>query len=198
MLWKYGLSVVKTNKLITNDDFVAVRSNEVSALDYVVLKLKISCIVQELPLQVSKASPKPGEIVLLSVLDSKFTRAWRFTVPLYPEDLVDWLKSSGSGSSSNIPTPSFESSINFDDAKDLKQIIIALPFVIYKPGLPIFKDLDGQVAGMYSSIVFINRGEEKERFISFAVSMPRIIAVRNPVKPRNGSQTILIKAVERS
>jgi hypothetical protein len=159
---------------VTNDDFVAVRSNEDSALDYVVLKLKTSHIVQELPLQVSKASPEPGEIMLLPV-DSVVFLSWRLPVQPYPQYLADWLKSSGSSSSSNIPTPSCEPSINFDDAKYLKQIIIAISHVFSKPGLPIFKDLDYQVAGMCSRTVFINRGQEKKRFISFAVSMPRII-----------------------
>jgi hypothetical protein len=91
---------------VTNDDFVAVRSNEDCALDYVVLKLETSHIVQELPLQVSKASPEPGEIVLLSEFYSTFPMLGRFTVEPYPEDLVDWLTSSGSSSSSKIPTPS--------------------------------------------------------------------------------------------
>jgi hypothetical protein len=160
---------------VTNDDFVAARSNEDSALDYVVLKLKTSRIVQELPLQVSKASPEPGETVLLPEVNTIFPLPWQFTVQPYPEDLVDWLKSSGSSSCSNIPTPSCEPSINFDEAKDLKQIIISIPYVTSKPGLPIFKHLDYQVAGMYSSAVFINRGEKKERLTSFAVSMPIII-----------------------
>jgi hypothetical protein len=155
---------------VTNDDFVAVRSNEDSALDYAVLKLKTSRIVQELPLQVSKASPEPDEIVLVPQAYPLFG-----TVQRYPEDLVDWLKSSGSSSSSNIPTPSCEPSINFDDAKDLKQIIIAICPVLSQPGLPIFKDRDRQVAGMCSSNVFINRDKKKEPFISFGVSMPRII-----------------------
>jgi hypothetical protein len=157
---------------VTNDDFVAVRSNEDSALDYVVLKLKTSHIVQELPLQVSKASPEPGKSVLVPEHIRRFgNKAWRFTVQPYPEDLVDWLKSSGSSSSSNIPSLSCEPSINFDDAKDIKQIIICEAF--YKPGLPIFKD--DQVVGMLGSIVFINRGEEKNIFCTFAVSMPTII-----------------------
>jgi hypothetical protein len=166
---------------VTNDDFVAVRSNEDSALDYVVLKLKTSRILHELPLQVSKASPEPGEIVVLPEVDMKiglpweFNTPWPFTVQPYPEDLVDWLKSSGSSSSSNIPTPSCEPSINFDDAKDLKQIIIAIIKASSKPGLPILKDRDLQVAGMCSSIVFINWGKSKEPFICFGVSMPRII-----------------------
>jgi hypothetical protein len=160
---------------VTNDDFVAVRSNEDSALDYVVLKLKTSHIVQELPLQVSKASSEPGEIVFVPEVDSRVMIPWRSPVQPYPEDLVDWLKSSGSSSSSNIPTPSCEPSINFDDAKDLKQIIIAISDIFSKPGLLIFKDLDCQVAGMCSSTVFINRGKKKEHFISFCVSMPRII-----------------------
>jgi hypothetical protein len=161
---------------VPKNDFVVVRSNEGSALDYVVLKLKTSRIVQELPLQVSKECPEPGEIVLLPEgYPALGTEAWQFTVQPYPEDLVDWLKSSGSSSSSNIPTPSCEPSINFDDAKDLKQTIIAISPLYSKPGLPIFKDLDGQVAGMCSSTVFINRGEEKKHFGTFAVSMPRII-----------------------
>ena len=160
---------------VTNDDFVVVRSNEGSALDYAVLKLKISCIVQELALQVSKASPEPGEIVLVPEVYREFrTELLQFSVKLYPEDLVDWLKSSGSSSSSNIPTPSCEPIINFDDAKDLKQILIAITGLFSaKPGLPAFKD--GQVAGMCSTTVFINRDKEEERFISFVVSMPRII-----------------------
>jgi hypothetical protein len=99
----------------------------------------------------------------------------RSSVQPYPEDLVDWLKSSGSSSSSNIPTPSCEPSINFDDAKDLKQIIIAIHYAFSKPGIPVFKCLDGQVVGMSSSTVFINYGEEKNFFCTFAVSMPRII-----------------------
>jgi hypothetical protein len=160
---------------VTNDDFVAVRSNEDSALDYVVLKLKTSHIVQELPPQVSKASPEPGEIVLLPEVVSTVTKAWRCPMQPCPEDLVDWLKSSGSSSSSNIPTPSCEPSINFDDAKDLKQILIATPCVFSEPGLPIFKILDYRIAGMCSSIVFINRGKQKRGFISFGVGMPRII-----------------------
>ena len=162
---------------VTNDDFVAVRSNEDSALDYVVLKLKISCIVQELPPHVSKASPEPGEIiVLVTDVDSNPTMSFAIPMQPYPEDLVDWLKSSGSSSSSNIPTPSCEPSINFDDAKYLKQIITVIPGGSCKPGLPIFKDLDGQVAGMCSSAVLINRGEKKNFFFcTFAVSMPRII-----------------------
>jgi hypothetical protein len=161
---------------VTNDDFVAVRSNKDSALDYVVLKLKTSHIVQELPSQVSKASPEPGEIVLIPDVNSTVTMSWRNPIQPYPEDLVNWLKSSGSSSSSNIPTPSYEHSINFDDAKDLKQILIAFHALSFSsPGLPIFKYLDGQVASMCSGGVFINRGEEKDIFINFAVSMPRII-----------------------
>ena len=166
---------------VTNDDFVAVRSNEDSALDYVVLKLKTSHIVQELPPQVSKASPEPGEIVLLPVFYSKFTMTWRLPIQPYPEDLVDWLKSSGSSSSSNIPTPSCEPSINFE--KDLKQIIISMPTLYSNPGEPIYKYLDFQVAGMCSSLVFINRGEEKKCFFSFGVSMPRIIEDIRRKKP---------------
>jgi hypothetical protein len=162
---------------VTNDDFVAVRSNEDSALDYVVLKLKTSHIVQELPPQVSKASPEPREIVLLPEVDSTVITPWRLPVQPYPVDLVDWLKSSGSSSSSNIPTPSCEPSINFDDEEYLKQNIIALPYVTSNLGLPIFNDLDCQIAGMCSSHVFINHDmrEEELRFITFAVSMPRII-----------------------
>ena len=160
---------------VTNDDFVAVRSNEDSALDYVVLKLKTSHIVQELPFQVSKASPEPGEMVLIPKVDSTIIMPWPFPIQPYPEDLVEWLKSSGSSSPSNVPTPSCEPSINFDDAKDLKPILIAMSYRLSKAGLPIFKYRDHQVVGMYSSAVFINRGEEKEHFISFAVSMPRII-----------------------
>jgi hypothetical protein len=163
------------NEVVTNDDFVAVRSNEDSALDYVVLKLKTSHIVQELPLQVSKASPEPGEIVLLPEVGSESTMSWRSRMQPYPEDLVDWLKSSGSSSSSNIPTPSCEPSINFDDATHLKQIIIAISDVFSEPGLPIFKDLDYQVDGMCISDVFINCGKHKRSFISFALRMPRII-----------------------
>jgi hypothetical protein len=53
---------------VTNDDFVAVCSNEDSTLDYVVLKLKTSHIVQELLPQVSKASSEPGETVLDQML----------------------------------------------------------------------------------------------------------------------------------
>ena len=166
----------KYDATVTNDDFVAVRSNEDSALDYVVLKLKTSRIVQELPLQVSKASPEPGEIVLLPEVNTIFPLPWQFTVQPYPEDLVDWLKSSGSSSSSNIPTPSCEPSINFDDAKDFKQILIALSSVLGSyPGLPIVKDFDGRVVAMSSRTVFINRGKKKKHFISFGVSMPRII-----------------------
>ena len=95
-------------------------------------------IVQELPPQVSKASPEPGEVVLIPKVGSTVTIPWQLTIQPYPEDLVDWLKSSGSSSSSNIPTPSCEPSINFDDAKDLKQIIIAISDAFSKPGLPIF------------------------------------------------------------
>jgi hypothetical protein len=168
---------------VTNDDFVAVRSNEDSGLDYVVLKLKTSHIVQELPPQVSKASHEPCELVLLPKIDLTATTSWRFPMQPYPEDLVDWLKSSGSSSSSNIPTPSCEPSINFDDAKDLKQIIIALRYGYPKHGLPIFKDLDGQVVCMCGSDVFINRGKEKEHFIYFGVSMPRIIVDIRCKKP---------------
>jgi hypothetical protein len=160
---------------VTNDDFVAVRSNEDSALDYVVLKLKTSHIVQELPPQVSKASLEPGEIVFERVFGPMIPSLWQFRVQPYPEDLVDWLKSSASSSSSNIPTTSCEPSINFDDAKYLKQIIIALPNLYSRPGIPIMKYLDDQVAAMSSSIVFINHDKTKEHFISFGVSMPRII-----------------------
>jgi hypothetical protein len=113
---------------VINDDFVAVRYNEDSTLDYVVPKLKTSHIVQELPLQVAKASPEPGEIVLVPDVEFKFTM-WRSPVQPYPEDLVDWLNSSGSSSSSNIPTPSCEPSINFADAEDL---IFATPYVLSK------------------------------------------------------------------
>ena len=160
---------------VTNDDFVAVRSNEGSALDYVVLKLKTSHIVQELPLQVSKASPEPGEVVLMPEADWRLAKVWQCYIQPYPEDLVDWLKSSGSSSSSNIPTPSCEPSINLDDAKYLKQIIIVCPYSYFKPGLPIFNDLDGQVVSMSSGKVFINRDKKKEHFTNFNVSMPRII-----------------------
>jgi hypothetical protein len=173
---------------VTNDDFVAVRSNEGSALDYVVLKLKTSRIVQELPPQVSKASPEQGEIVLVPEVDVRFTQVWRFPMQPYPEDLVDWLKSSGSSSSSNIPTPSCEPSINFDDAKYLKQIIIAFSPCTGLEGLPIFKDIDGQVAGMCISSVFIKRGIVRKRFIDIGVSMPRIIDDIRRKKPSDAKK----------
>jgi hypothetical protein len=174
----------KYDATVTNDDFVAVRSNEDSALDYVVLKLKTSRIVQELPHQVSKVSPEPGEIVFAPIIYSTLgTMVRRFTVQPYPEDLVDWLKNSGSSSSDNIPTPSCEPSINFDDAKDLKQIIIATSSLFSKPGQPIFKDLDGQVVGMCCSIVFINRDKKKIYFVNFGVRMPRIIEDIRRKKP---------------
>ena len=162
---------------VTNDDFVAVRSDDDSALDYVLLKLKTSRIVQELPLQVSIESPEPDDEVVSRCVYPPFgTEPLRIRVQPYPDVLVDWLKSSGSSSYSNIPTPSCEPSINFDDAKDFKQILIALSSVLGSyPGLPIVKDFDGRVVAMSSRTVFINRGKNKKHFISFGVSMPRII-----------------------
>jgi hypothetical protein len=180
--------LAKYDATVTKNDFVVVCSNEGSALDYVVLKLKTSRIVQQLPLQFSKASPGPDEIVLVPIFYTMFAMAWRPPVQPYPEDRVDWLKSSGSCSSSNIPTPSCEPSINFDDAKYLKQIIIAMPASYSMPGLPVLNVRDRQVAGMRSSTVFINRDKKEERFITFGVSVPRIIEDIRCKKPNEADK----------
>ncbi len=104
--------------MVTKNDFV-VSSNEDSALDYAVLKLNASHFVDELPLQVSNESVEHGNWVTESSEDEI-----EISVLPYPEDLVDWLKSSRSGSCSNIPTPSCEPNINFNDAEDLKGILV--------------------------------------------------------------------------
>jgi hypothetical protein len=159
----------KYDATVINDDLVVVHSNENSALDYVALKLKTSGNVQELPVQVSKYSSESGDNV---VIPGEYTGV----VLPYPEDLVDWLRSRMSSSSSNIPTPSCEPNINFDEAKDLKQILIAMSnLTASKPGQPIFKHLDGQVVAMCGSTVFINHGKGKKHFITFGVRMPKII-----------------------
>jgi hypothetical protein len=193
----------KYDATVTKNDFVVVRSDDNTALDYVVLKLKTSPIVQELPLQVSKESPEPGDKAVITHVYPVELLQFRVRVQRYPEDLVDWLKSSGSSNSSNIPTPSCESSINFDDAEDLKQILIAIYLTPSMPGLPIFKDLDGQVVAMCIVVVVCLSIMERRKnvflllvFVCQELSMT--FTVRNQVKPRNGSQTILIKAVERS
>ncbi len=154
--------------MVTKID-VVVSSNEDSALDYAVLKLNASHFVHELPLQVSSDCLEPDNRI--------YTRDDRIALVLpYPEDLVDWLKSSRSGSSSNIPTPSCEPNINFNDAEDLKGILV--PFASLslsrKAGLPLFNEKKHVVA-MCSREVIINEGKEKEHFFSFGVSMRKII-----------------------
>ncbi len=101
---------------------VVVSSNEDSALDYAVLKLNASHFVDELPLQVSSECLEPGNCVTISGTSMMLNGL----VQAYPEDLVDWLKSSRSSGSSNIPTPSCEPNINFNDAEDLKGILVPL------------------------------------------------------------------------
>jgi hypothetical protein len=186
----------KYDATVTKNDFVVVTSDDDSALDYAVLKLKTSRIVQELPLNVSKTSPEPGGMVFAPRDEGDvITKAWRCQVQPYPEDLVDWLKSSGSSSfvpgtsfwevkiskdirsssSLKIPAPSCEPGINFDGAEDLKQILIPIPHLFFSNlGMPVFND-GGQVVGMRSSGVFVSPIRMDTRFISFAVSMPRII-----------------------
>ena len=74
--------------IATKND-VVVSSNEDSALDYAVLKLNASHFVDELPLQVSSECLEPGGRI--------YTGIDTITLVLpYPEDLVDWLKSSRS------------------------------------------------------------------------------------------------------
>jgi hypothetical protein len=161
---------------VAKNDFVVVRSNEDSALDYAVLRLKTSRIVEELPLQVSKASPEAGDKVFVPDLDQSSIWRWKRFVQPYPEDLVDWLKSSGSSSSSSVPTPSCKSSTNFNNAKDLRQILIPFTCIMDDmPGLPVLKYPDRQIVAMCDSTVFIINGKKKEYFITFGVSMPRII-----------------------
>jgi hypothetical protein len=158
--------------MVTKNDFV-VSSNEDSALDYAVLKLNASHFVDELPLQVSNESLEHGNWVTETSEDDDVVSS---PVLPYPEDLVDWLKSSRSGSCSNIPTPSCEPNINFNDAEDLKGIFV--PYDRFssslEPGLPLFNK-KRQVVGMCSCDVFINIEKKKEYFISFGVSMRKII-----------------------
>ena len=156
--------------MVTKNDFV-VSSNEDSALDYAVLKLNASHFVDELPLQVSNESLEHGNWVTETPEDDDVVSS---PVLPYPEDLVDWLKSSRSGSCSNIASPSCEPNINFNDAEDLKGILV--PFVNYslEPGLPLFNE-KRQVVAMCSCDVNINIGKKKLYFISFGVSMRKII-----------------------
>ena len=156
--------------MVTKNDFV-VSSNEDSALDYAVLKLNASHFVDELPLQVSNESLEHGNWVTATSEDDDVVSS---PVLPYPEDLVDWLKSSRSGSCSNIPTPSCEPHINFNDAEDLKGILVPFDSYSFMPGLPL-RNQERQVVAMCSRKVFINRGKEKEYFISFGVSMRKII-----------------------
>ncbi len=159
--------------MVTKNDFV-VSSNEDSALDYAVLKLNASHFVEELPLQASSECLEDGNWITEPSEDGNCDC---FVRP-YPEDLVDWLKSSRSGSCSNIPTPSCEPNIKFNDAEDLKGILVL--FFSFKfdsslmPGLPLFNQ-KRQVVGMCSCDVFINIEKKKEYFISFGVSMRKII-----------------------
>ena len=157
--------------IVTKNDFVVVSSDEDSALDYAVLKLNASHFVDELPLQVSSECLEPKNRVIIS-LEGEYAKE-RIVQP-YPEDLVDWLKSSRSGSCSNIPTPSCEPHINFNDAEDLKGILVPFDSYSFMPGLPL-RNQERQVVAMCSRKVFINRGKEKEYFISFGVSMRKII-----------------------
>ncbi len=156
--------------MVTKNDFV-VSSNEDSALDYAVLKLNASHFVDELPLQVSNQSV---ELVNWVTESSEDADGIGSPVLPYPEDLGDWFKSSRSGSCSNIPTPSCEPHINFNDAADLKGILV--PFISYssKPGVPLLNQ-NRQVVGMCSRDVIINIGKEELYFISFGVSMRKII-----------------------
>ena len=156
--------------MVTKNDFV-VSSNEDSALDYAVLKLNASHFVDELPLQISNESVEHGNWVTESSEDVDGIIS---PVLPYPEDLVDWLKSSRSGSCSNIPTPSCEPHINFNDAEDLKGILVPFVSSRSKPGLPLFNK-KRQVVRMCSRDVFINTGKKKLYFISFGVSMRKII-----------------------
>ncbi len=164
--------------MVAKNDFV-VSSNEDSALDYAVLKLNASHFVEELPLQVSNESLEPGNRVIEPLEGVNVIRS---RVQPYPEDLVDWLKSSRSGSSSNIPTPSCEPNINFNDAKDLKGILVpyfssssSSSFILnLEPGQPLFNE-KRQVVAMRGCDVNINLGKEKDYFFSFGVSMRKII-----------------------
>ena len=158
--------------MVTKND-VVVSSNEDSALDYAVLKLNASHFVDELPLQVSNESLEHGNWVTETPEDDDVVSSPFLP---YPEDLVDWLKSSRSGSCSNIPTPSCEPNINFNDAEDLKGIIV--PFFRFSsslgPGLPLFNE-KRQVVAMCSCDVIINTGKKELYFITFGVSMRKII-----------------------
>ncbi len=156
--------------MVTKNDFV-VSSNEDSALDYAVLKLNASHFVDELPLQVSNESVEHENWVTEL---SKDVDGRRSPVLPYPEDLVDWLKSSRSGSCSNIPTPSCEPNINFNDGEDLKGILVPIFSFSVMPGLPLFNE-KRQVVAMCSCDVIINIGKKREYFISFGVSMRKII-----------------------
>ncbi len=150
---------------------VVVSSNEDSALDYAVLKLNASHFVDELPLQVSNECLQPENHVTISWENQV---ADECIVEPYPEDLVDWLKSSRSGSCSDIPTPSCEPNIHFNDAEDLKGILVPYFNLSLNPGLPLLNE-KRQVVSMCSCNVIINVGKEKEYFISFGVSMRKII-----------------------
>ena len=158
--------------MVAKNDFVVVSSNEDSALDYAVFKLNASHFVDELPLKVSSECIEPGNWLT----DPSEDGNGNCLVLLYPEDLVDWLKSSRSGSCSNIPTPSCEPNINFNDAEDLKGILVPLVSVSLslKLGLPLFNE-KRQVVAMSSCEVFINVGKEMKYFINFGVSMRKII-----------------------
>ncbi len=160
--------------MVTKNDFVVVSSSEDSALDYAVLKLNVSHFVDELPLKVSSECIEPGNWVTEPLEDGDGD----CIVKPYPEDLVDWLKSSRSGSCSNIPTPSCEPNIKFNDAEDLKGILV--PFINFNldpsfmPGLPLFNE-KRQVVAMCSCVVIINFGKKELYFIGFGVSMRKII-----------------------
>ena len=155
--------------MVTKND-VVVSSNEDSALDYALLKFNASHFVDELPLQVSSECFEPTNYVTIPLQGKDHVRS----VLPYPEDLVDWLKSSRSGSRSNIPTPSCEPNIDYNDAEDLKGILMPFDSFIFMPGLPLLNE-KRQVVGMCSCDVIINTGKKELYFISFGVSMRKII-----------------------
>ena len=155
--------------IVTKND-VVVCSNEDSALDYAVLKLNASHFVEGFPLKVSNKCLEPGDLVTIpDVLPKKCS------VESYPQDFVDWLKRSSCGSSSHILTPSCEPNINFNDTEDLKGILIPYLASFTQPGEPVFMSDSNEIVAMCSRQVFLSCGKNREYFITFGVSMRKII-----------------------
>ena len=179
----------------TDGEFVAVKSDEESVLDYAVLRLKTTRLFKPV-LQRSKRSPTFGDKVYIPDPKKSFGSTYAGDIINYPEHLVGWLKIKASSDRRNfgkgIPVLSYNRDIDWDKVEEQ-----SVAFIHHRPsammlretsfGLPLI-DGDDKVVGMHSFCVrLVDSEASEEPFVCFNICLDKIIqdiTRKNPVLAR--------------